>query len=107
MDYEALVNEILTRVMAKLRELELTASQSPCCQTSDTCRPEVTQSISKAEPAVAAKKEKQFTKRVVTERDLYAARNEGVSQIIIKENTIMTDLAKEYAAKYEIAVIRS
>ncbi|MDO5562646.1 MAG: hypothetical protein Q4F74_03440 [Synergistaceae bacterium] len=107
MDYEALVNEILTRVMAKLRELELTAAQASCCQTDNTCRPENTQSVSKAEPAVAAKKEKQFTKRVVTERDLYAARNEGVNQIVIKEETIMTDLAKEYAAKYGIAVIRS
>lgn len=48
-----------------------------------------------------------FDKRVIAEKDMYKCRNEGYNCIRIASNTIMTDLAKEYAEKNGIKVIKA
>lgn len=98
MDYEALVNEILTRVLAKLEEIEAkkTSSQSASSNTSSCCcKTEATQFVAK-----------DLKKRVVTERDVKTAAAEGVTRINVCENTILTDLAREYAAKSRIEIVK-
>lgn len=103
MDYNALVNEILTRVLAKLKEAELSATPSSCnkpdesSNSGNTCTTTV---------KPVACKEKQLTKRVVVERDMRAATEEGVTRIILGEKTIVTDVAKDYATRYKIELTR-
>ena len=43
-------------------------------------------------------------KRVLTETDIKRAYNEGNSEILIKEKTIVTDMAKEYAERNAITI---
>lgn len=51
-------------------------------------------------------REIQICKRVITEKDIMAAHNEKANIIIVGERAIFTDLAKEYAGKQKISVIR-
>lgn len=138
MNYEALIEEIITRVMAKLQEMEQQKAASSQCNTKP-CNPEmmttsneVTQTASSvpvsapvvapapvqapvfnpaptqvvAQPTVNAGKELIISKRCLVERDVVDARREGVTCIIVGERTILTDLAKEYAANYGIKIVR-
>ena len=96
MDYDSLVQEILKRVLAKLQEKEesiaTTAPQSsekPCC-----CQ------------NIAQVIEKTFKKRIITERDLHNALADGAKRINVCENAILTDLAREYAAKNLMEIVR-
>lgn len=104
MDYEALVNEILKRVMAKLQEIEAAkaAAQTPAATTSSQC------SATQCCPAAttASPKELTITKRVLTERDVIDANKEGITCIIVGERTILTDLAKERAANSGIKIVK-
>ena len=104
MDYEALVNEILRRVMAKLQEMEAAkaAAQTPAA-TSSQC------SATQCCPAATATspKELRITKRVLTERDVIDATREGITCIIVGERTILTDLAKERAANSGINIVKN
>ena len=103
MDYDALVTEILTRVLAKLNQAEASATPSSCdipdtsCSSGSTC-------TSLAAPV--AKKEKRITKRVVTERDMRLAFDENVTCVTVGEKTIVTDVAQEYATKNKIEIVR-
>jgi hypothetical protein len=100
MDYDALVNEILSRVVAKLQQAE-PAGATTCCAGA----PEKPQCAPNPEP-VAACKEKVLKKRVITEREVRAAAVEGATRINACENTIITDLARELAAKSCIEIVR-
>jgi len=103
MDYDALVNEILTRVLAKLKEAELCTTPSSC-NIPDTSASSGSTCTSTATPV--ARKEKQITKRVVTERDMRTANDEGINCVILGEKTIITDVAKDYATRYKIEITR-
>lgn len=100
MDYESLVNEILSRVMAQIKKSETAALkiQNICSTT------EAFQTIPETELVSTQGKEKRFDKRVVTEKDLYGCKNEGYNSISISPKTIMTDLSKEYAEKHGITI---
>ncbi len=96
MDYESLIQEVVSRVMSKLAELG---------KDSQGCGAEADQCCTFCE-APAAVKEKKITKRVLTEKDVIAARNEGATRIVAGENTIITDLAKDYAAAHRVEMVR-
>lgn len=99
MNYEALLQEVVRRVMQKLMELETAkncTSQGTC-----SCKSELT-----FEEPCCQTKEITITKRVVTEKDLIAARGDGVTCICLGERTIVTDVAKDYARKFSIVLKR-
>lgn len=98
MDYEALVQEVLRRVMLKLQELE---------DAKKTCNANVPQPAQNCCGESAPVVEKTFKKRVITERNVREAAVEGAKRLIICENTIVTDLARELAAKSRIEIVRS
>ncbi len=100
MDYESLVSEILSRVIARIMETEAASAKENKCSAA-----EAPGTISETEQMQC--KEKMFDKRVITEKDMYKCRNEGYNCIRIASNTIMTDLAKEYAEKNGIKVIKA
>jgi len=96
MDYEALVQEVLRRVLLKLQELE----------SKKRCNANVPQPASSCCCENAPVVEKVFKKRVITERNVREAAVEGAKRLIICENTIVTDLARELAAKNRIEIVR-
>jgi len=96
MDYEALVQEVLRRVLIKLQELE----------SKKTCNANVPQPAPTCCCDNAPVVEKTFKKRVITERDVREAAVGGAKRLIICENTIVTDLARELAAKNRIEIVR-
>ena len=95
MDYEALVQEVLRRVMLKIQELEAK-------KTCNANVPQPTESCCCKGPVI----EKTFKKRVITERNVKEAAVEGAKRINVCENTIITDHAREYAAKNRIEIVR-
>ena len=99
MDYEALLQEVVRRVMKKLMELEAGKASAPQCGCN--CKTE----LNFAE-APCQTKEKTISKRVVTEKDLVAARGEGITCVCLGERTIVTDVAKEYATRFSITLKR-
>ncbi|NLV86964.1 MAG: hypothetical protein GX025_07080 [Clostridiales bacterium] len=46
-------------------------------------------------------------KRVVTEKDLVAARSEGASRLLTGEKAIITDLAREFAKEHGIEIVKT
>ena len=97
MDYEALVQEVLRRVLLKLQELE---SKKSC--NANVPQPAAACCCEASVPVI----EKTFKKRVISKRDVREAAVAGAKRINICENTIVTDLAREYAAKNRIEVVR-
>lgn len=94
MDYEKLIAEIVTRVIEKLEMLEKQKDGgAPCSRAPEKAsgRPP---------------KEVAFEKRVITEKDIVAARGGGASVVRVAERAILTDLAKEYAQAHEIVIER-
>ena len=61
-----------------------------------------------AKPEKAQKPEKivHLTKKVITERDMIAAREEQASCVTVEPKAILTDLAKEYGRRYHIKLER-
>ncbi len=55
-------------------------------------------------PAPVAEKIVAHPKRVLSERDLIVAKENGTTQILVSEKTFVTDLAKDYAKKYSIVI---
>ena len=55
---------------------------------------------------VAAQKEYRLTKRVITERDVSEACTAKATCIRIPANSIVTDLAKDFARSRDISLIR-
>lgn len=99
LDYEALLQEVVRRVMQKLMELE--SARNCTSQGTCSCKSEITFE----EPCCQAK-EKTIAKRIVTEKDLVAARGEGVTCVNLGERTIVTDVAREYATRFSITLKR-
>ena len=97
LDYEALLQEVVRRVMQKLAALEAAKNCTP--QGTCSCKSEIT-----FEEPCCKTKEKTIAKRVVTEKDLIAARGEGVTCVCLGERTIVTDVAREYATKFSITL---
>lgn len=97
MDYEALVQEILRRVLLKIQELE---ARKTC--NANVPQPTASCCCCDSGPVV----EKTFKKRVISERDMREAAIAGAKRINVCENTIITDLAREYAAKNRIEIVR-
>ena len=57
-------------------------------------------------PAVKEEKEYRLRKRVITERDVSEAVTAKATSIVIPANSIVTDLAKDYARTRDIALVR-
>lgn len=51
-------------------------------------------------------REVMISKRVITEKDVMAAHADKASVIVVGEKAILTDLAREYANKRQIAILR-
>ena len=45
-----------------------------------------------------------FSRRVLSERDVISAKQNGTTHILLTGRTIITDLAKDYAKKYDIVI---
>ena len=45
-----------------------------------------------------------FSRRVLSERDVISAKQNGTTHILLTGKTIVTDLAKDYALKYDIVI---
>ncbi len=94
MDYEKLIAEIVRRVIEKLEMLEKQkGGGAPCSRA-----PEKAGGMPRKEVA--------FKKRVITEKDIVAARGGGASVVRVAERAILTDLAEEYAQAHEIVIER-
>lgn len=59
----------------------------------------------KAEPAPECREES-ISKRVITERDLAAVYDRGVTAIHVGKKSIVTDLAREYAAARGVSILK-
>lgn len=103
MDFEALVNEVCRRVMEKIAALE---NQEASCQCSQ-CAPDPIK-VSVAEPASVSemKKEITITKHIITEKNIIDAHQEKAAIVHVDAKAILTDLAREYAAKQRITILR-
>lgn len=74
-----------------------------CGQTESECRAAETADCGKNPEQV---KEAALLKKIITERDMAALGNEKVQRVIVGEKAILTDLAKEYAARHKIVIRR-
>lgn len=45
-------------------------------------------------------------KKIITEKDMISLGNQRIKRVIIREKSILSDLAKEYAAKHKILIER-
>ena len=86
MDRNALIDEVVKRVLEKLTAAEKGETPRDEATTGDTQRT--------------------LAKRVITEADIITARMEQVNTIIVNEKAIMTALAAEYAKKHNIGICR-
>jgi len=71
-------------------------------------QPPVTRLLSPAaenEPTGSSGSQIELYKRVVTESDIRAAATNSITCIVVKPDTIMTDLARDYARECEIEII--
>lgn len=87
-------------VISKMDDLEnciLDEQCKPCCEEPTV---QTTQSVAKAQ------KEYRLMKRVITERDIAEACTAKANCIHIPTNSIVTDLAKDYARSRDISLIR-
>ena len=59
-------------------------------------------------PEKPGRKEGEFviSKKVITERDLIAAKEQKVCCVVVDQKAILTDLAREYAGKQKITIQR-
>ncbi|MDD3279650.1 MAG: hypothetical protein PHG16_12350 [Lachnospiraceae bacterium] len=103
MDFEALVNEVCRRVMEKIAVLEQQETNCQCSQSS-VPKPEVR--VSEPDKPVAPK-EITITKHVITEKNIIDAHQGKADIIRVDAKAILTDLAREYAAKQRITILRS
>lgn len=97
MDREKLIDEICKRVLQLLAERDsgikveynMGSVTANVVKSSDAC-----------------KKELVLDKKAITERDVITARENGVHRVLVKRKAILTDLAKEYAHRYQIEIVR-
>lgn len=80
----------------------------PDCELIQTILGGQTRNEESAKPEKAQKPEKivHLTKKVITERDMIAAREEQASCVTVEPKAILTDLAKEYGRRYHIKLER-
>lgn len=76
---KALIEEIVKRVEQKLTEMD---------QPSSTIKEEVT-----------------YNRRLLSEKDIVEHNKAGKKKIVYSKNTIVTDVAKDYAKQFEIELI--
>lgn len=103
MDFEALVNEVVRRVMEKINALE---NQEANCQCSQSAPAPVAAPVAEPVPVVETKKEITITKHIITEKNIIDAHQEKAAVVHVDAKAILTDLAREYAAKQRITILR-
>ncbi|HIX28460.1 MAG TPA: hypothetical protein H9858_02035 [Candidatus Blautia stercoravium] len=59
-----------------------------------------------AEDSTEELREAVLDKKIITEKDMISLGNQRIKQVIIREKSILSDLAKEYAAKHKIIIER-
>ena len=84
---KALIDEIVRRVEEKLVEMGQVEGVSAVASPS-TANEEVT-----------------YTRRLLSEKDIIEHNKAGKTKIVYSKNTIVTDVAKDYAKQYEIELI--
>lgn len=86
-----------------------------CSQSADGAQREKTKACSAQETArtdgtaqeeAAPVKEAAIVKKIITEKDMIALGNDRVQRVLVGERAILTDLAKEYAARHKITIQR-
>lgn len=77
--------------------------EQSCGQTECARKPE---KETGCEEATGKVKEAALLKKIITERDMAALGNEKVQSVIVSEKAILTDLAKEYAARHKMSIRR-
>jgi ethanolamine utilization protein len=94
---------VIIRPLAELQGCILgnVPAAEPC-----TCTCEEITPASAPAPAVREEKEYRLRKRVITERDVSEASTAKATSIIIPANSIVTDLAKDFARTRDIALVR-
>lgn len=100
MDFDALVNEICRRVLERIAayEKECARQELPKFSTDSSVKTVVSPVPEKPAKEVPVKK------KVLTERDVTNAIDEGATVVVIDAKSIITDLAKEYAAGHGIVI---
>lgn len=89
MDMDALIDELYVRVRKRLIEMGYIDREGGLSDNRQK-----------------TEHKKKLSKRVITERDIRDAWEENVTCIVAQERAIVTDLAKEYAGKKSIRLIR-
>lgn len=100
MDFDALVNEVCRRVLERIAAYEKQCDKQELPKFSEATSVKTVVSPVPAKPA----KEVLVKKKVLTERDVTGAADEGGTTIVIDARSIITDLAKEYAAGHGIVI---
>lgn len=73
------------------------------------CAPAAAEPPKQAAPAPEAKKagrEETISKRIITERDIAAVYDRDLTAVHVGERSILTDLAREYAAARGVAIVK-
>lgn len=83
----------------------------PADQLEDAVLGDETATVAPKEEPVVEKqpvsgKTVKIEKRILTERDVISAREEKAACIVVGKKAILSDLAKEYARKYQINIVR-
>lgn len=82
-------SQIAEQILNKQKE-EAAEEEQPVC--SENRQEEVTEMV--------------LDKKIITEKDMIPLGNQHIRQVIIREKAILSDLAKEYAAKHNILIQR-
>lgn len=85
---KALMDEIVKRVQEKLAEMDQLESNA------------------NAKSLTKTKEEVTYNRRLLSEKDIIEHNKAGKTKIVYSKNTIVTDVAKDYAKQYEIELIK-
>lgn len=92
--------------MAGLEDTILNGETQPSSACVASLSPALLAEESPAAPAETKKTEASISKKVITEKDMVAACSTGVVRIYVRQDAIVTDLAREYAHPRGIEILR-
>lgn len=109
MSRDELISEIVRRVMQKIAEYEKNSCPSSNAVNNATSPSNVPSSGSCcccSGGSSAAGSSMQIDKRLLSERDVIDAVKNGVAEIHYSKRTIVTDLAKDYANRHKVKLVK-
>lgn len=102
---KALIEEIVKRVQVKLEEMEASQSATGTPSASADSKPAVSASSSSSTPS-NNEDEVTYNRRLLSEKDIVEHNRAGIKKIVYSKNTIVTDVAKDYAKQYNIELLK-